>query len=383
MKGPRRPHPASPPNERARRASRQLCALGSAVIATQRACAALIGALLAIASAARADEPPAPAPKEGTPEKQERERSGFDAEGDYLALADAPLFLPRSYLYWGTPVGPRGARQDLVFGLEYALHLPIFSNLRDRALSGQRWAGAVTLSFEGDLRMLAVRSKPVRMPSYRPNLSGQLFYLWHRENPVLTSLRSGAYHYSNGQEQCTFSEPLRDQSPECTAATDQVSDPERQLNRKNGDFTSNGWLLELYARLHQVNSKGVAFAHFGLGLTMAALIDKGPGSMEAALKRLYGWGRVGAVCEGKRRFGWATTTVRAGVAFYPDSGPRIPSVAGNVELVLGPYWLTGLGFFARYHGGRDFYNAFFVDRLQQFAAGLAWDGERPLKFKRE
>jgi hypothetical protein len=31
----------------------------------------------------------------------------------------------------------------------------------------------------------------------------------------------------------------------------------------------------------------------------------------------------------------------------------------------------------------QFYNAFFVDSLQQFAAGLAWDGERPLKFKGE
>ena len=36
--------------------------------------------------------------------------------------------------------------------------------------------------------------------------------------------------------------------------------------------------------------------------------------------------------------------------------------------------------FVRYYGGRDFYNAFFVDSIQQFAAGLSWDGERPLKF---
>ena len=45
-------------------------------------------------------------------------------EMDYLALADAPVFLPRSYLYWGSPVGAQNNRQALIFALEYALHLP-------------------------------------------------------------------------------------------------------------------------------------------------------------------------------------------------------------------------------------------------------------------
>jgi hypothetical protein len=334
---------------------------------------------------------PAPEPREGAPEAPgaedgsngDNEERGFDGEADYLALADAPLFLPRSYLYWGTPVGSRPRRERLVFALEYALHLPIYSDLRDRALTGGRWAGAVTLSFEGDLRMLAVESKPVRMPSYRPSLSGQLFHIWHRDRPILLSLRSGLYHYSNGQEQCTFSPDLTDESEGCLALTDQVTDAPRALNDRNGNFSTNGWLAELFGRVHQVNSKGVAVGHLSLGLLTAGLINRGPGAMEPALRRLYGWGRLGATFEAKKRFGWATMTLRASASYYPRSSDRVPAASGSGEVVLGPYWLTGLGFFGRYYGGRDFYNAFFVDRLQQFAAGVAWDGERPLKFRRD
>ncbi len=357
-------------------------------------CCALLGP---VQRAWAQDEKPAPEPidpqagtrehPDGAPageEKREQPKPrDSDPEADYLALADAPIFLPRSYLYWGTPVGPKGLRQDMVFALEYALHLAIFSDLRDRALSGGRWAGAATLSFEGDLRMLALESRPVRMPSYRPNLSGQLFYLWHRPEPLLFGLRAGVFHYSNGQEQCAFNETYRDDSPECDAATDQVTNAQQQLNRRNGNFSTNGWLLELNGRIHQVNAKGVAIGHLAAGLSILSVVQRGALAMEPALRRLYGWGRLGFSAEGKKRFGWANMTVRGAAYYYPSTDGRTPSKAGLVELVLGPYWLTGLGFFARYYGGRDFYNAFFVDSLQQFAAGLAWDGERPLKFKRD
>lgn len=326
---------------------------------------------------------PAPEPHKDEPEPTDKEHSS-DQEADYLALADAPLFLPRSYLYWGTPVGPKGQRQDLTFALEYALHLSIYSNLRNQALDGKSWAGAVTLSFEGDLRMLNIDSKPVRMPSYRPNLSGQLFYVWHRPQPMLFGLRAGVYHYSNGQEQCTFDRSLTDDSAGCRQATDEVGDDaSAKLNRINGNFSSNGWLLELNGRAHQVNSKGVAIAHLSAGFSIFGLIDRGPGAMEPALERLYGWGRLSWNLEAKKRFGWAAMTLRGTASYYPSTAQGMPSKSFQGELVLGPYWLTGLGFFARYYGGRDHYNAFFVDSIQQFAAGLAWDGERPLKFKRE
>jgi hypothetical protein len=336
---------------------------------------------------ARADEnDPAPEPKQGEAKGDEappQEDKAFDEEADYLALADAPIFLPRSYLYWGTPVGPKYARAELTFALEYALHLPIYSNVRDQALAGNNWAGAVTLTFEGDLRMISSESKPVRMPSYRPNLNGQLFYIWHRPQPVLVGFRFALEHYSNGQEQCAFDRSQPDESEACKQTTDAVTSPARQLNRINGNFATNGYIFELNARIHQTNSKGVAIGHLSAGVGAFGMVQRGSLALEPYMRRLYGWGRLSANVEAKRRFGWATLTVRANGTFYPSTDGSTPNKSGSVEAVIGPYWLTGLGFFARYYGGRDFYNAFFVDSIQQFSAGVAWDGERPLKFKRD
>jgi hypothetical protein len=351
---------------------------------------AALGLVLMIAAEARADTrgaTPEPSPTEEAEASltaaQGQDDKASDAEADYLALADAPIFLPRSYLYWGSPVGAGENQTPLVFALEYALHLSVYSDVREKALLGKRWAGAVTLSFEGDLRMLSQTSNPVRMPSYRPNLSGQLFHLVNGEHPLLLGLRAGVYHYSNGQEQCLFERALRDETADCRARFSEVRDPARELNRLNGSFSTNGWLLELFARVHRRNSRGVAVGHLAGGFSAYGMIHQGPGAMEPALQRMYGWGRLQTSLEGKLRMGWATATLRVQHTYYPGTHLDVPAHSGGLEGVLGPYWLAGIGFFARYVGGRDFYNAFFVDRLQQFAAGVAWDGERPLKFKVE
>jgi hypothetical protein len=308
---------------------------------------------------------------------------GQEEEPDYLALADTPAFLPRSYMYWGSPVGSEDARAPLIFALSYALHLAAYNNLREQALHGRRWAGAATLSFEGDLRMLNERSAPVRMPSYRPAVSGQLFYLLPRAAPMLFSARLVFFHYSNGQERCTFDENVSDDSPECEQVLANVQDPQAELNRMNGNFSMNGWSVELYGRVHQLSVKRVAIAQLAFGVTVSGNLPLGSISMEEGLRRWYGWGRLGAELDARRRFGWAALGARAAVAYFPKAGHDIPRTSGLVEMTFGPYWLAGFGFFARYYGGRDFYNAFFVDAIQQFAAGVSWDGERPLKFAEE
>ncbi|HEX6242263.1 MAG TPA: hypothetical protein VFZ61_15235 [Polyangiales bacterium] len=329
--------------------------------------------LLLLAARVQAQANTAP-PSPPTPEAEEEE------EPEYLALADTPAFLPRSYLYWGSPVGSEEARAPLIFALSYALHLAAFNNLRERALHGGRWAGAATLSFEGDLRMLNEPSTPVRMPSYRPAVSGQLFYILPRAAPMVFSARAILFHYSNGQERCTFDESQSDNSPACEQVLSNVKDPQAELNRMNGNFSMNGWGLELYGRVHQLSVKRVAIGQLAFGVSVAGNLPLGNISMEPGLRRLYGWGRLGAELDARKRMGWASLGARAAVAYFPKSGPDIPSASGLVEMTLGPYWLAGFGFFARYYGGRDFYNAFFVDSIQQFTAGLSWDGERPLKF---
>jgi len=303
-------------------------------------------------------------------------------EPDYVALADTPAFLPRNYFYWGMPVGPSGHREPLVFALDYALHLPVYSDVRDKLLLGKHWAGAATMSFEGALRMLSAESNPVRMPSYRPSLSGQVFYAVHAEYPLLLALRTSVYHYSNGQEYCAFDSTLRDTSEACFQKIRTVENLSASLNRINGNFSTSGWLLELHGRVHAVRQNGVVASQVSVGMGYAGVFKRMPGSLDAPTRALYGRGRVEAILEGKRRMGWASMTVRASVLHYVWGDSRVPSTAGQVEAAVAPYWLTGMAVFVRYYGGRDSYNAFFVDRLQQFSAGLAWDGERPLKFWR-
>lgn len=303
-----------------------------------------------------------------------------EAEYSYSELADAPLFLPKSYLYWGTPVGDQRHRVPLVFALEYALHLPIFSDLRGKVLAGKRWAGAVTLSFEGALRMLARESKPVRMPSYRPVLSGQLFHIFNAPHPMVSGLRLGFYHYSNGQEHCTFSRELPDESAACDNLTAQVTDPQQALNRHTGNFSMNGWLTELFTRVHWLDGHGVSVADLTFGLKIVGILKRGLDPTARRVQQLYGWGQLSLHAGGAMRLGWARLSISGQGDYFPAVHGSAPRAAGRVELLLQPYWLTGFGFFARYYGGRDFYNAFFLDRIQQFAAGLSWDGTRPLIF---
>lgn len=299
---------------------------------------------------------------------------------DFLALADAPIFLPRSYLYWGSPTGPKWDKQPLVFALEYALHLPAYNDLRRKALLGKTWAGAATLSFEGNLRMLAEESKPVRMPSYRPSISGQVFYLWHLPYPVLFGLRAGMFHFSNGQEGCTFDASEKDTSDACRAGMRYVENPSRELNRRTGNFATNGFLLDVDARVHRLNRRGVAVSYLRVGFGMAGNFRTDRLGMERGLRKLYGWGPISGRFEMRHLLGRAALTVRAEVSGFPKSGRHVPRASGSLEVVVSPDWLTSFGFFVRYYGGRDFYNAFFVDAIQQFSTGLAWDGERPLKF---
>lgn len=305
-----------------------------------------------------------------------------NGEQGYLGLLESPAFAPRSYLYYGTPVGPDFARRHLLFALEYALNLPFFSDLRRKARDGKRWAGAVTLTFQGALRMLSAPSNPVRMPTYLPSLAGQLFHITHGVHPILVGLRFGVFHYSNGAEGCLFNPRLRDGAFACVLSNRGVQDPQRELNRVNGDFATSGWLLELHARIHRVNTQGVAIAHLSGGLSAWANAQRTSMQMYPSVRRLWGWGRLGFELEGRHQIGRSAVAARSAVHGYPNSGPRIPKVAGSLELEFDPYWLSGIGLFVRYYGGRDFYNAFFVDRLQQFAVGVVWQTERPLQFKR-
>src|SRR6187399_285125 len=80
------------------------------------------------------------------------------------------VFLERSYIVWGAPpTGPEGKDPWLLFEAGVAPHFFLYEDLSDRLRSGvSGFAIAVPFTFETILRMFAVASSPVRMPSYMP-----------------------------------------------------------------------------------------------------------------------------------------------------------------------------------------------------------------------
>lgn len=208
--------------------------------------------------------------------------------GPYEGFAAAPVFLPRSYLYWPSPSGQRGARQPLVMGVEYAFHLPMYNDLRSKVARGAPWAGAVTLSFAGALRMLSAPSHPVRMPSYRPSLTAQVFRIHPLPLPVIWGLGLELAHHSNGQEDCVFDASLPAGSPSCREIIAAVVSPSQQLNRRTGNFSNNSLGLDFDVRVHWLDGHGMATSHLAAGLGLAANLPPGLGGVLREMRPLYG-----------------------------------------------------------------------------------------------
>jgi hypothetical protein len=311
---------------------------------------------------------------------------------DFQALANAPEFLPRSYVYGSTPVGSAGHRATLVFAAEYALHLPLFNMLRDSATSGRPWALSVTPFFRGDLRMVAANSKPVRMPSYKPGLAIQGFWL-HTLAPswrLIGGLRFEGYHYSNGQERCTWDEELDDvdldamPSGLCTQRFQNLLDPAEELNRSSGEFSTNRLLLGVDAKVYKLDANRMPYQTWSAGITLESNRPNAPGGIASVYRDVYGWGTLELHAELEN---WCFTTLltrlRTVFNYAIDDGTNIPSAAGSVEVAFYPVprFTSQVGIFARYYGGRDFYNAFFVDAVQVGQLGLVFDSNPPIAFR--
>jgi hypothetical protein len=326
---------------------------------------------------------------------------------DYLTFANAPEFLPRTYVYLSSKTGDRDHREWILFGAEYALHLPFINTLRLVALRGSEsdptpyvdekrdnFAYAVTAFFRGDLRMYDRPSKPVVMPSYKPGISLQGFWLRkppstdvQHERRWLSGVRFEAYHYSNGQDRCTWDPALPDvpqegEPPSCAQLFASLRDPQDQLNRSSGEFSTNRFLLALDTKYFGLDPNGFALWSLSAGVTGESNRPNGPGGIEDNYRDVYGWGSIEMHAEAER---WVLRNLlvrlRGSYTHAIDDGPRIRSASGLAELSLFPKRIGRFGLFARYHGGRDFYNAFFVDSIQTFAGGLVWDDAPPLKFE--
>lgn len=292
-------------------------------------------------------------------------------------------FVPRNYIFVGTPVGSEGHRKSLLFQAQFGLQLPIVSNLREQAEKSRNWAFSLSAFMLSDIRMFEDLSNPVRMPSYKPGGDLQLYRFVHHSphKRSLWGIRAGFYHYSNGQDGCTFHHGVTDDTLECWQVFRHLENVKDELNRTSGQFSTNRISSALNYKYFRLNRNSFAIRHtmtFGLRAdwNIRGMIDN-------ELRDLYGWGRLEANAELVRMLeSDFKFSVRGELGYSPDSGDRIPEFDGAVEVsIFPPYKALGnVGLFVRYRAGRDNYNAFFVDNFHQSIFGITFNQFRKLSF---
>ncbi|OUS22811.1 hypothetical protein A9Q93_00050, partial [Nonlabens dokdonensis] len=118
----------------------------------------------------------------------------------------------------------------------------------------KRISMAYYLNFQPHIRMYTDNSKPVKTPSYKILLGGQLLYKTDTNNFFALAIESG--HYSNGQSGCAFDSDLNDETDECNdvyGLITQQTDLSAILNRTSGNFSTNFTKLSLNYRFNNLN----------------------------------------------------------------------------------------------------------------------------------
>ena len=310
------------------------------------------------------------------------------------------VFLERSYIIWGAPpTGPSEKNPRLLFEAGVAPHFFIYENLSDRLARGvSGFAWALPFTFETTLRMFAVESAPVRMPSYMPRIRGQLFYTWiptqadrDRRNRAgeplgfrILGITAGLNHHSNGQEGCRYQREV-DGSVQCVDDEAQPDSAELAdlLNRRGADFGTNYLSVAVDYRWGELTEHDYIASSWELGL-QGELHPVGflVGGMDRQTADTYGQVRLRARIEATQ--GAVCWKLREQLGIVNAFG-------GGDDVFPATMWLEGaatrpdrggLGGFVRVVYGRDYYNAFFVDEIFQFQAGLTFEQGAPLEFSR-
>jgi hypothetical protein len=307
--------------------------------------------------------------------------AGPAARAEVRAELEAPinLFLDRSLILFSpTPIRRYGDPQSpspLLFEAQVApnLFFPQLSGGDIRAPGGE-WVFTAILTPHITLRMLNEESSPVIPPSFMPKVTFQLLHL--RLLPGASgghqrALALGAHvivgHYSNGQAGCFFASQ-QGTDPDCTPP-----DGEPPLNETTGDFSTNFIRWEAHGRLvlglDPASLTGwVVGAHLGYERNSSI----GPGGITEQIRGVYGDGHADLALLGERLWGGHRLHVEASLS-RPLGGLEGQGSTVRVEALVAPRWAAGFGLYARYVGGRDYYNILFLEPVHLWQFGLSFE----------
>jgi hypothetical protein len=254
-------------------------------------------------------------------------------------------------------------------------------------VSPWRWAhmGMITPNFV--IRQLDDSSAAVRTPSFNPRGRYQLFRMrkaaapgvsanvnrWRHVDVRFYDLEYA--HYSNGQAGCFYE---RQRYVLNAAGTDYVCEwiandsSDRAINFSDGSFSS--WYLRLgygTERHWSFGDEGApSRSHVGL---FGFVQFSPPFQMEDPQEPLYGYWRTrveGEYEKWYRRWGGTTMHLRSWYERAIDGASELPKDHVTAQLSVSFDRAWGLGGFARYRDGQDYYNIAFPNRLSVWQFGL-------------
>lgn len=340
----------------------------------------------------------------------ETDLENFTDARDDEARVERPyeLYLWRSYIL--NSIALDGNGQNLVFEGQLAPNLILYQTLHRQEKQSQlyeqtrRWVQAVSVSLTPlvRLRMIDTPSQPVRTPSYMPTFFTGQFFLLRRTQALEDALESqrlqspvemlsatlAVQHHSNGQDGCLFTRQVRVEE-DCLLAPGADPDDDT-INRLNGSFSTNRIFLSLAYRRIAVDSMLQQQTSWYLGPRLE-INPTGlplPGGITDEIHARYGPTRL-------RLFGGIETNARwlprwlQGQQWLEGWGeylfePLIDSVS-PLRLWLEAGFrldaLNGLGGFARFYSGQDYYNLGFASELSLIQFGLVFSASPAQSFE--
>ena len=267
----------------------------------------------------------------------------------------------------------------------------------------RRWGRSAFGTIMLRMRMFDQPSNPVRTPSFMPKGTVQFVgfkslmdpydegekYVGSGVSVVAISVVAG--HHSNGQDGCLF-RVAEDQ--DCGSVVSE--DGRREINTDNGSFSTN------YIRV------GTHFGRMTIGDdSFTVTEEKGwgvalehhprcflPGWLDEPLRSLYGTTRLKANARYARANVWKFRRfeVRLGYEYIADLPEKQSSRSNSedctcgdrhvfvVEAFMQQDALNGIGYYARYYQGRDYYNIAFRERIRRLELGVAFNWAKFFRF---
>ncbi len=253
----------------------------------------------------------------------------------------------------------------------------------------------LSITPEIDIRMYNTPSLPIRHPSYKPQVIGNLTYYFpnHRDGKITgvhkLNFQLKAEHYSNGDEGCLFqedSETVEFKNGEWRKVCQ--SDSGKTINNLDGEFSSTFFTVGAYYHYSWLGQDGTEKQAFRSHL----LVDlqpywlRLPGSAVPTQQRIYNpdfklSGYLAWYSRTFEIFGGFKYFASIDAAYFPmivysndhDLAPYVTPY--DVDLKLG--WLPdnkkilrGWSFYGGFYGGQDPYNVEFRHKVAQVDVGL-------------